>query len=140
MSGTRSLYGIMLVLGCGYSKDCPPKFAAALFSILSEGLFNSFGRGYVECSATTLLSLELMCTARELVMPVLKSQYQKQLGAGFLRRVIVGIGSWTGVFLCALKSFISLFAVIVQTTFSCLTDYQWLHSAGQIALLFSADV
>ncbi|KAI1237098.1 hypothetical protein IHE44_0014353 [Lamprotornis superbus] len=30
--------------------------------------------------------------------------------------------------------------VIVQTTFSCLMDYQCLHSAGQIALLFSADV
>lgn len=30
----------MLVLGYGYSKDHPPKFAAALFSSLSEGLFN----------------------------------------------------------------------------------------------------
>lgn len=75
MSGTRFLYDIMLVLGYGYGKDPPTKFAATLFSSLSEGLFNSFGRGYVECRAMTVLSLELMCAARELIMPVLKSQY-----------------------------------------------------------------
>lgn len=51
MSGTRFLYDIMLVLGYGYGKDPPIKFAATLFSSLSEGLFNSFGRGYVECRA-----------------------------------------------------------------------------------------
>lgn len=75
MSGTRFLYDIMLLLGYGYSKDHPPEFAATLFSSLSEEVFNSFGRGCVECSATTVLPLELMCPAREVIIPVLKSQY-----------------------------------------------------------------
>lgn len=105
MSGTRFLYDIMLVLGYGYSKDCPPKFAATLFSSFSEGLFNSFGRGYVECRATTVLSLELMCTARELIIPALKSQCKRQLGAGLFQRVIVDTGNWTSVYPVCIEIF-----------------------------------